>query len=115
MLKKGIDLEWTLDARYNKSTIPMARLAEYIAEYAALLGEGASVHLDRVDEGSVKLVAHVERDAKAGVLARCRAAGNDNAPPSLQKPYLKIAEMARWTARQSYCRPLDSIRPVARP
>ena len=54
---------------YSPTTIPMARLAEYMSDFATLLGERASVHFARLDEGSTKLVSCVEHEAAPKVRA----------------------------------------------
>jgi hypothetical protein len=48
---------------YTPDTLPMERLAEYMAALAKLMGSQSSVHFVRVKEGSAVLVSHVgERD-----------------------------------------------------
>jgi hypothetical protein len=41
---------------YTPATIPMARLAEYMQEFAVLLGEAKSVHFVRLEEGSLNAI-----------------------------------------------------------
>jgi len=48
---------------FTPETIPMARLAAYMAELAALLGEEGSVHFEKITKGSAKLAVKVERPA----------------------------------------------------
>lgn len=50
-------------AAYSPDTIPMARLAEYMAELAALFGEKDRVHFKGLEPGSTKLLSRVEREA----------------------------------------------------
>jgi hypothetical protein len=45
---------------YSPETIPMAKLAEYMADFAALLGREHAVHFDRLEKGSTKIAALVE-------------------------------------------------------
>lgn len=55
---------------FTPETIPMDRLAAYLSAFAKLLGNQSSVHFDRVDSGSTKPVALVEREASPKVWAR---------------------------------------------
>lgn len=48
---------------FTPETIPMARLASYMAELAAMLGEEDNVHFEKVTKGSAKLAVKVERPA----------------------------------------------------
>ena len=45
---------------YTPETIPMARLARYMQNCAALLGHESAVHFDRLMEGSTRLVTRVD-------------------------------------------------------
>lgn len=56
------EYRFEIDA-FTPDTIPMARLAEYMTEVAALLGEAKSVHFVRVVGGSTVLISRVEADA----------------------------------------------------
>ncbi len=47
---------------YSPETIPMARLAEYMQGFAAMLGQGAGVHFDRLDPGSTQLVSRIDHE-----------------------------------------------------
>jgi hypothetical protein len=51
--------ELYIDA-FRPETIPMARLAEYMAEFSELLGNGDHVHFSGLKKGSVSLAAGVE-------------------------------------------------------
>lgn len=48
---------------FTPETIPMARLAAYMAELAAMLGEEDNVHFEKITKGSAKLAVKVERPA----------------------------------------------------
>ena len=54
----GEEYEFHIDA-FTPATIPMARLALYLTELAALFGHTESVHFEKVKKGSVRLVARV--------------------------------------------------------
>lgn len=45
---------------YSPETIPMAKLAAYMADFAALLGKDNGVHFDSLAPGSTKIKARVE-------------------------------------------------------
>ena len=66
--------EWhfTIDA-FTPDSLPMARLAEYLAQLARLLGETQSVHLVRIERGSTVLVHEIDEDAVPSVQRRVEA------------------------------------------
>lgn len=47
---------------YTPDTIPMARLAEYMGNLAAMLGHEAGVHFDKLKTGSTKLVTRIDHE-----------------------------------------------------
>jgi hypothetical protein len=55
---------------FTPATLPMKRLAEYMAEFARLLGEPERVHFVRVDEGSAVLVSRIDTQAETKVAKR---------------------------------------------
>jgi hypothetical protein len=69
MKRKDSEYELKIDA-YSPATIPMHRLAEYMADLAAILGEHKSVHFVAVKKGSLRLVAAVEREAEPKIRRR---------------------------------------------
>jgi hypothetical protein len=73
--------EYTLkiDA-YSPQTMPMARLAEYMADLARLLGEEKSVHFVRLDTGSSALVHNIEGEAVPKVRERVTRARRGDGP-----------------------------------
>jgi len=70
---------------FSPDTIPMARLAEYMADLAHLLGEEASVHFVRLDGGSTKLVHAIEMEAVPKVEARVLGVRDGSASVELQR------------------------------
>lgn len=75
------EYEFHLDA-YSPATIPMERLALYMAQLAKLLASQDSVHFQELREGSTVLVSIVEREAAPKVARRLEGlakgdAGND--------------------------------------
>lgn len=55
---------------YKPDTMPMMRLAEYLADFATLLGEEASVHLLRIEAGSTCPVVLVDWESEPKVRDR---------------------------------------------
>lgn len=45
---------------YSPDTIPMAKLAEYMADFATLLGKENAVHFAGLEKGSTRLAARIE-------------------------------------------------------
>ena len=70
----------------------MARLAEYMADLARLLGEPEHVHFDRVGEGSAALVDVVDEVAVPAVQQRLRTIGRDDAPEDIAKALRTLKE-----------------------
>ena len=60
-MDRDMRLIFHIDA-YSPDTIPMAKLAEYMGDFAALLGEKHAVHFNGLMDGSTKLAAVVERE-----------------------------------------------------
>jgi hypothetical protein len=77
--KPSCEFRLTIDA-FTPSTIPLLRLAEYMHDFAILLGNEKSVHPgERLEPGSTVLVARVEREAEPKVRERLRAVRTRNA------------------------------------
>jgi len=62
-------LTFYIDA-YSPETIPMAKLAEYLTDFAALLGRENAVHFLGLETGSTRLAARVEFEDVPKVRAR---------------------------------------------
>ena len=65
-------------AGVNPDTLPMSRLAEYMAELARLLGKSDQVHFVRLEKGSAVLVPKVEPEAKPEVDERIQSLAHEN-------------------------------------
>jgi len=61
--------ELHIDA-FTPASIPMSRLAEYMADFAALLGHEEHVHFDKVKSGSLSLAARADQVARNKVQRR---------------------------------------------
>lgn len=80
---------------YSPSTMPMARLAEYMADLATMLGEPAAVHFVELEEGSTVLVHVVEHEAEPKVQARLKAVRQGNGPTDAMTAYQRINKKLR--------------------
>lgn len=79
MAKQRKEFILKIDA-YTPATMPMSRLAEYMADLATLLGEHAHIHFVRLGKGSTNLVHAVEYEAEPKVRERIRAVRSGDAP-----------------------------------
>ncbi|MEM9359372.1 MAG: hypothetical protein AAGB04_24580, partial [Pseudomonadota bacterium] len=70
---------------YRPESIPMDRLAKYMLGYAALLGNEKSVHFDRLESGSTRIVAAVEFEDIPKVRTRLDSAKRGDAPSDVLK------------------------------
>lgn len=68
-------------------TLPMARLAEYLADLANLYGFKNAVHFLRVDEGSAAPVALVEEEEEVRVLDRVHRAPTGSGDPTAHRAF----------------------------
>jgi len=70
---------------YSPETIPMARLAEYMQQLAAMLGHEAAVHFDSIRDGSTQLVSRVDHEQVPKVGAVLDALMRGEGPPEAVK------------------------------
>jgi hypothetical protein len=80
---------------YTPSTMPLGRLAEYLTELAAMLGEDHAIHLVEVDEGSTVLVHKIDEEAVPKVRDRAAAIQEGRASSTIMKRYRTINTMLR--------------------
>lgn len=78
---------------FSPETIPMSRAAEYLGEYARLLGENENVHFERISEGSVHMHAFVEDPAAPKVRQRLSSILSPNAPEDVLRAFQRLDEM----------------------
>lgn len=88
------EFRFRIDA-FSPDTMPMARLAEYMAQLAAILGETKSVHLVALEPGSTVLVHRVEREAVPKVRDRTSAVRRGDAPRDAQVAYRTVNRFLR--------------------
>ena len=87
-------LEFRIDS-FSPETLPMARLAEYLAQLAALYGSTELVHFKKVKKGSAILQVSVEEPAYPKVLQRLQSVKLNEADTELQKTYKNIDRLLR--------------------
>jgi hypothetical protein len=82
------DYEYTfqIDA-FTPETIPMARLAEYLAVLSNLVGHNQSTHFDRLEEGSARLIYKIDAVDAPKVEQRLARTGEPDAPKDLSKAF----------------------------
>jgi hypothetical protein len=76
--------------KYTPYTLPMARLAEYMADLAALLGHEDHVHFIRVGEGSADLIHQVEEQEQSQVVERLHLVKQGLGPIEAQKAFRQL-------------------------
>lgn len=81
--------ELHIDA-FTPKTISMARLAEYMADFAELLGHHQQVHFEKLREGSLVLASRVESVALNKVRRRIEEVRYGNAPKPARRAYQSI-------------------------
>lgn len=82
--RKHREYKFEIDA-FTPSTIPMARLAEYVADLAKMFGNNSYVHLARIETGSTVPVVLVDWEAEPKVRDRLKAIRNHEGPDEAQQ------------------------------
>lgn len=80
---------------YSPATIPMSRLAEYMLQIAALMGEEPHVHFKGLTKGSTVLCMKVEQEGMLKVNARLATANKPDAPADIARPLNALNELLR--------------------
>jgi len=80
---------------HTPATLPMRRLAEYVAAFAKLLGEETNVHFGGVENGSAVLVASVDQPARLKVADRVRGVRDGTAAKDVLKTFHDLDDMFR--------------------
>lgn len=78
---------FVISESFTPETLPMARLAEYMAEMATLMGEQPAVHFVSLEAGSAVLVQDVEHEAYPKVRARVQEIKRGEGPPDARRSY----------------------------
>src|SRR6266446_6603263 len=91
---RGAEFRFKIEA-FTPETMPSARLAEYIAELATVLGETNAVHLVALEPGSTVLAYHIEHEAIPKVRDRTGAVRRRDAPRDALDSYRNLNKMLR--------------------
>jgi hypothetical protein len=75
---------------FSLDSLPMARLAEYMAELATLLGERERVHFSHLEPGSAVLVSNIEPVAFPKVEERVSQVSRGDGPKDAMQAYKNI-------------------------
>lgn len=78
---------------FSIESLPMARLAEYMAELARLLGEQERVHFSQLERGSAVLVSYVDEPAAPKVTERLAKVQAGTGPKDALKAYMALDNM----------------------
>ena len=78
---------------FTPETIPMARLAEYLAELSKLVGHSQSTHFDRVEPGSARLIYKIDAVDAPKVEQRLARTDQLDAPKDLRKAFEALDNM----------------------
>jgi hypothetical protein len=97
---------------YTPQSIPMARLAEYMAELAAMLGHEENVHFVKLQSGSTILVNEIEREAFPKVRERVHLVRANEAPPGALKAYRKLNDLLMHDNASAVLIPPEGTRPI---
>jgi len=90
-----IHYDFRIDA-WKPETLPMARLAEYLAKLSILFGHKENVHFLKVRKGSAIPEIAVDYEAAPKVEARLRLVGTPDAPPELERANQEVNRMLRF-------------------
>lgn len=93
-MDSGHEFRFRISA-YTPTTMPLSRLAEYLAELAKILGHDQSVHLVELDEGSTVLVHKIDAEAVPKIRDRATAVQNGSAPADAMRSYKQVNKMLR--------------------
>lgn len=89
MAGRSVQYEFRINA-FTPETLPMGRLAEYMADLAVLLGNAEKVHFVRLKKGSTVLVHAIEWEAAPKVEEQIRAVRLNEGPPDAMKAFRAI-------------------------
>ncbi len=85
-MPKRHEYRFRIDA-FTPDTLPMARLAQYMADLATMLGEQDSVHFVRIEKSSAVLVHQIEDDAAPRVKERVNRVRRGDGPGDAMKAF----------------------------
>jgi hypothetical protein len=80
---------------HTPETLPLGRLADYLAALAKVLGEHRAVHLVELQAGSIVLIARVDPDTLPRIYERATAIRRGDAPQDAMEGYRDLNRMFR--------------------
>jgi hypothetical protein len=94
------EIRFKLDGKINgvdmtPTTTPMARLAEYLTDLAALLGHKEAVHFIGVEDGSTQPVIIFDADEEARITHRVQLAERGQGPREANNAFKRIDQRLR--------------------
>lgn len=93
-MRRHNEIIWKLTGK-NPHEIPMARMAEYLQQLAALLGSSEHVYFARVEKGSTQVVAAFNEPGSYGrTQVRLRAVRQGHGADDAMKAFDRIGQMA---------------------
>jgi hypothetical protein len=87
-------LNFRIDS-FTPETLPMARLAQYLAHLSALYGSDDSVHFEKLRRGSAIVQVTIEEPAFPKVFQRIQSVRTGDPDPEAQKAFRSIDRMLR--------------------
>lgn len=102
-MDKLVIYDFRIDA-WTPETLPMSRLAEYLARLSALLGNKEHVHFMKVRKGSAVPEIAVAPAANPKVIARLKLVGTPDAPEEVSRSQQDINHMLRDDGATAYLR-----------
>jgi hypothetical protein len=76
-------------------TLPMARLAEYLADLAAIMGHRESVHFIKADEGSHESIIYVDAEEESRVTHQIQSTARGMGPRDANAAYKRLDDRLR--------------------
>lgn len=92
---KGRSFEFVIKDAFSPETLPMARLAEYMADLATVVGEKEHVHFLEVRDGSAAVAYSVDHEAVPKTEARIRAVRANEADPETMGAFHRLDKRLR--------------------
>jgi hypothetical protein len=78
---------------FTPATLPMSRLAQYLAEFSELLGHEANIHFSKLTKGSTKCKAFADTQVAPKIRERVDSVVNGSAPKSAIKAHGAIDDL----------------------
>jgi hypothetical protein len=91
-METGQELRFYMEP-YTPDTLPLGRLAEYLAHLAKVIGDDGSVHLIELEEGSTVFVNNVDPEALPRIYDRIAAVKQGDAPRDAMDGYRALNAM----------------------